>query len=117
MGTALGMLSSSLLCTAFDLGRPSNGALHSHCRLSPAQDVLNAAEGVCGGLQLTNPSFNDLNHLISAVMAGVTCCLRFPGAPSPGPAHPGLQAPALLHWRLPACIASHPYRHDAVLAA
>ena len=32
-------------------------------------------------LKLTNPSFGDLNHLISAVMAGVTCCLRFPGAP------------------------------------
>uniref|UniRef100_A0A453H119 Tubulin beta chain n=1 Tax=Aegilops tauschii subsp. strangulata TaxID=200361 RepID=A0A453H119_AEGTS len=30
-------------------------------------------------LKLTNPSFGDLNHLISATMSGVTCCLRFPG--------------------------------------
>jgi hypothetical protein len=28
---------------------------------------------------MTNPTFGDLNHLISAVMSGVTCCLRFPG--------------------------------------
>ena len=30
-------------------------------------------------LKLTNPTFGDLNHLISAVMSGITCCLRFPG--------------------------------------
>lgn len=30
-------------------------------------------------LKLTTPTFGDLNHLISAVMSGVTCCLRFPG--------------------------------------
>ena len=30
-------------------------------------------------LKLTTPSFGDLNHLISAVMSGITCCLRFPG--------------------------------------
>ena len=39
-------------------------------------------------LKLTTPTFGDLNHLISAVMSGVTCCLRFPGQP-----------------RLPACTA------------
>ena len=33
-------------------------------------------------LKLTSPSFADLNHLISAVMSGVTCCLRFPGMPA-----------------------------------
>ncbi len=32
-------------------------------------------------LKLTTPTFGDLNHLISAVMSGITCCLRFPGAP------------------------------------
>ena len=31
-------------------------------------------------LKLTTPTFGDLNHLISAVMSGITCCLRFPGA-------------------------------------
>ena len=30
-------------------------------------------------LKLTTPTFGDLNHLISAVMSGITCCLRFPG--------------------------------------
>ncbi|KAK8697647.1 hypothetical protein V6N13_113786 [Hibiscus sabdariffa] len=30
-------------------------------------------------LKLTTPSFGDLNHLISAIMSGVTCCLRFHG--------------------------------------
>jgi len=33
-------------------------------------------------LKLTTPTFGDLNHLISAVMSGITCCLRFPGAHS-----------------------------------
>ena len=30
-------------------------------------------------LKLTNPSYGDLNHLVCAVMSGVTTCLRFPG--------------------------------------
>ncbi|RAR07052.1 tubulin beta chain [Stemphylium lycopersici] len=30
-------------------------------------------------LKLNNPSYGDLNHLVSAVMSGVTTCLRFPG--------------------------------------
>lgn len=30
-------------------------------------------------LKLTNPSYGDLNHLVSAVMSGLTTCLRFPG--------------------------------------
>src|SRR5436190_14449648 len=30
-------------------------------------------------LRLPNPSYGDLNHLVSAVMSGVTTCLRFPG--------------------------------------
>ncbi|KAF0384997.1 Tubulin beta chain [Gigaspora margarita] len=30
-------------------------------------------------LKLTNPSYGDLNHLVSAVMSGITTCLRFPG--------------------------------------
>ncbi|KAH7429645.1 hypothetical protein KP509_09G060300 [Ceratopteris richardii] len=30
-------------------------------------------------LKLTTPTFGDLNHLISATMSGLTCCLRFPG--------------------------------------
>uniref|UniRef100_A0A915A9L1 Tubulin beta chain n=1 Tax=Parascaris univalens TaxID=6257 RepID=A0A915A9L1_PARUN len=30
-------------------------------------------------LKLTNPSYGDLNHLVSMTMSGVTTCLRFPG--------------------------------------
>jgi tubulin beta len=30
-------------------------------------------------LKMTTPSYADLNHLVSATMAGVTTCLRFPG--------------------------------------
>lgn len=30
-------------------------------------------------LKLPNPSYGDLNYLVSAVMSGVTTCLRFPG--------------------------------------
>jgi tubulin beta len=30
-------------------------------------------------LKLTTPTYGDLNHLVSAAMAGTTCCLRFPG--------------------------------------
>jgi len=30
-------------------------------------------------LNITSPSFGDLNHLISTTMSGVTCCVRFPG--------------------------------------
>ena len=29
--------------------------------------------------KLTTPTYGDLNHLVSAAMSGVTCCLRFPG--------------------------------------
>ena len=30
-------------------------------------------------LKLVNPSYGDLNHLVSLTMSGVTACLRFPG--------------------------------------
>lgn len=30
-------------------------------------------------LKLKTPTYGDLNHLVSAAMSGVTCCLRFPG--------------------------------------
>ena len=33
----------------------------------------------CRTLKLSNPTYGDLNHLVSAVMSGVTTCLRFPG--------------------------------------
>ena len=30
-------------------------------------------------LKLVTPNYSDLNHLVSAAMSGITCCLRFPG--------------------------------------
>jgi len=30
-------------------------------------------------LKLANPNYGDLNMLVSSVMSGITCCLRFPG--------------------------------------
>merc|ERR1712025_207643 len=30
-------------------------------------------------LKLTTPTYGDLNHLVAAVMSGVTSCIRFPG--------------------------------------
>merc|ERR1712200_399575 len=30
-------------------------------------------------LKLTPPTYGDLNHLVSAAISGITCCLRFPG--------------------------------------
>ena len=58
--------------------------------LSVHQLVENSDESMCidnealydicfRTLKLTTPTFGDLNHLVSAVMSGVTCCLRFPG--------------------------------------
>jgi tubulin beta len=35
---------------------------------------------ICKGtLKLSNPSYGDLNHLVSTVMSGVSTSLRFPG--------------------------------------
>nr|ACV83999.1 beta tubulin [Trypanosoma evansi] len=58
--------------------------------LSVHQLVENSDESMCidnealydisfRTLKLTTPTFGDLNHLVSAVVSGVTCCLRFPG--------------------------------------
>lgn len=30
-------------------------------------------------LKLTTPTYGDLNHLVCAIMSGITTCLRFPG--------------------------------------
>ena len=30
-------------------------------------------------LKISKPTYGDLNHLISGVMTGITCCFRFPG--------------------------------------
>jgi tubulin beta len=61
-----------------------------NCTLSIHQLVENADEVFCidnealydicfRTLKLVTPSYGDLNHLVSAVMSGITCSLRFPG--------------------------------------
>ncbi|XVF40512.1 hypothetical protein PTKIN_Ptkin01aG0119500 [Pterospermum kingtungense] len=56
---------------------PYNATLSVHQLVENADEAL---YDICfRTLKLTTPSFEDLNHLISATMSGVTCCLRFPG--------------------------------------
>uniref|UniRef100_A0A7S1XBS8 Tubulin beta chain n=1 Tax=Compsopogon caeruleus TaxID=31354 RepID=A0A7S1XBS8_9RHOD len=61
-----------------------------NCTLSVHQLVENADEVFCidnealydichRTLKLSNPSYSDLNRLVSGVMSGITCSLRFPG--------------------------------------
>jgi len=61
-----------------------------NCILSVHQLVENGDEVFCidnealynichNTLKLSNPSYSDLNQLVTAVMSGITCSLRFPG--------------------------------------
>jgi tubulin beta len=61
-----------------------------NCTLSVHQLVENSDESVLidnealydicfRTLKLTTPTYGDLNHLVAAVMSGVTTCIRFPG--------------------------------------
>lgn len=63
---------------------PYNAALSVHQLVENADSCMvldnEALYDICfRTLKLTTPTFGDLNHLVSAVMSGVTCCLRFPG--------------------------------------
>jgi tubulin beta len=63
---------------------PYNATLSVHQLVENADECFildnEALYDICfRTLKLTNPSFGDLNHLISEVMSGITCCLRFPG--------------------------------------
>ena len=67
---------------------PYNATLSVHQLVENADECMvldnEALYDICfRTLKLTTPTFGDLNHLISAVMSGVTCCLRFPGAQPP----------------------------------
>ncbi|XVE92101.1 hypothetical protein REPUB_Repub01dG0068200 [Reevesia pubescens] len=62
---------------------PYNATLSVHQLVENADECMvldnEASYDICfRTLKLTTPSFGDLNHLISATMSGVTCCLRFP---------------------------------------
>ncbi|KAJ6308135.1 hypothetical protein OIU76_017831 [Salix suchowensis] len=63
---------------------PYNATLSVHQLVENADEYMvldnEALYDICfRTLKLSNPSFGDLNHLISTTMSGVTCCLRFPG--------------------------------------
>jgi len=63
---------------------PYNATLSVHQLVENADEVMvidnEALYDICfRTLKLTSPVYADLNHLVSATMSGVTCCLRFPG--------------------------------------
>jgi len=63
---------------------PYNATLSIHQLVENADEVFcidnEALYDICHRtLKLTTPTYGDLNQLVSAVMSGVTCCLRFPG--------------------------------------
>ncbi|GAM27371.1 hypothetical protein SAMD00019534_105460 [Acytostelium subglobosum LB1] len=63
---------------------PYNATLSVHQLVENADEVMcidnEALHTICSKtLKLAQPTYGDLNKLISTVMSGVTCCLRFPG--------------------------------------
>ncbi|KAH0569737.1 beta-tubulin [Spironucleus salmonicida] len=63
---------------------PYNATLSVHQLVENADEVFcidnEALYDICfRTLKLTCPTYGDLNHLVSLVMSGITCCLRFPG--------------------------------------
>jgi len=63
---------------------PYNATLSVHQLVENADDVFvidnEALYDICfRTLKLTNPTYGDLNHLVSFAMSGITCSLRFPG--------------------------------------
>jgi len=63
---------------------PYNATLSVHQLVENADEVCvidnEALYDICfRTLKLSSPSYGDLNHLVSSVMSGITCCLRFPG--------------------------------------
>jgi len=63
---------------------PYNATLSVHQLVENADEVMcidnEALYDICfRTLKLTTPTYGDLNHLVSSVMSGITCCLRFPG--------------------------------------
>eukprot|EP00013_Stygamoeba_regulata_P026599 CAMPEP_0177645766 /NCGR_PEP_ID=MMETSP0447-20121125/9423_1 /TAXON_ID=0 /ORGANISM="Stygamoeba regulata, Strain BSH-02190019" /LENGTH=463 /DNA_ID=CAMNT_0019148269 /DNA_START=139 /DNA_END=1530 /DNA_ORIENTATION=- len=63
---------------------PYNATLSVHQLVENADEVFcidnEALYNICHRtLKLKTPTYNDLNHLVSQVMSGITSCLRFPG--------------------------------------
>merc|ERR1712017_14227 len=67
---------------------PYNATLSVHQLVENADECMcldnEALYDICfRTLKLTTPTYGDLNHLCSACMSGVTCCLRFPASSTP----------------------------------
>jgi tubulin beta len=63
---------------------PYNATLSAHQLVENGDEVMvidnEALYNICfRTLKLATPTYGDLNHLVSAAMSGVTCCIRFPG--------------------------------------
>jgi tubulin beta len=63
---------------------PYNAVLPFHQLVENAEEcfllVNEVLHDICFRTQkLTTPTYGDLDHLVSAAMSGVTCCLRFLG--------------------------------------
>jgi tubulin beta len=63
---------------------PYNAVLSFHQLVENADEVNmmdnEALYDICfRTLKLTTPTYGDLNHLVSAAVSAVTCCIRFPG--------------------------------------
>ena len=63
---------------------PYNATLSIHQLIESADEVFcidnEALYNICHNtLRLSTPTYGDLNQLVSAVMSGITCSLRFPG--------------------------------------
>lgn len=77
-------LSLSLIKVSDVVVEPYNATLAGHELIELADETFvidnEALYEICyRTLKLRNPTYGDLNHLISATMSGVTTCLRFPG--------------------------------------
>jgi len=63
---------------------PYNATLSVHQLIENAEEVMvkdnEALYNICSKtLKIPNPSYTNLNQLVSSSMSGITCCLRFPG--------------------------------------
>ena len=63
---------------------PYNAVLSFHQLVENSDETMmmdnEALYDICfRTLKLTTPTYGDLNHLVSAAMSAVTCCIRFPG--------------------------------------
>merc|ERR1719273_1459778 len=82
--TPSSMLSARRLRAAIAFRASRSPTLSVHQLVENADDVMcidnEALYDICfRTLKLTTPTYGDPNHLVSAAMSGITCCLRFPG--------------------------------------